>query len=150
MKRVIKNGDRVFFGPIKATIISIFNSNHALILSETSHTTLKVWDDLQISHPQLLKVMFFYLKEYAGDYATHLIKQQRFCITSISQLRFNNEPKPSYRSLIKKRHLYIAMAKHYIRNKHKDNSIQRICSKIEDMQIDIETLESNAKWHFNY
>lgn len=143
-------GTPVYHGVVRGVFLGVYNES-ALFMADESRHCLLSWKDLIENNLVYAKVLNHFIGEFFGGNAYgELLCQPRFAIKPIGELKLATDIVYTYQSLIKKRHLYFTMAKHYIRKKSSSEaSIQRVFQFIDDLQVEIELKEARARSHLS-
>lgn len=146
MKKSFKVDDRVSFGVVPGSILGIYNVNKALFFSDYPKSNFLTFAELREVNKADNPTFFFFIREKFGvnklsERAKLTLKQRRFLPVLLTDLKhLPAEQKSELESMINKRHLYLTMARHYVRSKESDEKVHRVCEKIEELQFKIENL----------
>lgn len=148
--RSFKAGDLVFYGATRGIIIGIYNATKALFFSHEQRDGFQTRDEVSYAKPGASRIIDYLIKEHFG-YTTHpsqmVLNQHRFKILSLEELKHMSVSQidDDRHRLIRKRHLFIKMAKTYVRTGKSDETIDRLCSHIDMVQAEIELDERKTK-----
>jgi hypothetical protein len=153
VKKPFKHNDRVCYGVVPGTILGIYNMSKALFLSDYPKDNFLTFSELRTAEKRHSDVFFFFAREQFGNVlserAKKTLKQRRFFPVLLSEIKHLEAPKPDYKtpleSMVNKRHLLLTMAKHYVRSCMPDEKIHRVCEKVEDLQLEIESLSYDSR-----
>jgi hypothetical protein len=154
MKKPFKHNDRVCYSVVPGTILGIYNTSKALFLSDYPKDNFLTFSELRTAERRHSDVFIFFVREQFGNVlserAKKTLKQRRFFPVLLSELKHLDTPtapkpdsKTPLESLVNKRHLLLTMAKHYVRSSMSDEKIHRVCERVEDLQLEIESLSYN-------
>jgi hypothetical protein len=151
MRRIFKNGDHVYYERISGTILGIFNTCMAFFISDNPEPSLYSFKGLRLANKNDAATLMFFIRDKFGtnlsDDTKVALKQKRFIIVTLSELNHSPKLTTTLQSLIRKRHFLLVMAKNYLRGKHSEERIERICSKVEAIQIEIDAEEKCLMLH---
>ena len=150
-QRAFRTGDLVFNGAIRGTLIGIYDNSKVLFFANEQRAGFKTRAEITNTKPGASKIIDYLIKEYFGyKYKpSHIIlEQHRFKLLTLQDLHHMTKIQiiEEQNRLIRKRHLLIQMARSYMKSDKPDESIQRICGSIENVQAEIE-LEEDKKRH---
>ncbi len=143
MKRSFKKGDSVLYGVIRGILIGIFTNDKSPQVLFFSHDPREGFQ----TRDQITKgnngVIDYLIKEHFGYNKVSMhsaLDQPRFAIVSLQDLKHMSSIQTTDDSqrLIRKRHLLIKMATNYMKMYKSDESVQRVCQSIENIQAEIE------------
>ena len=149
MKRAFKKGDSVLYGVTRGIIIGIFTqdkSPYALFFSHEQREGFQTRDQITKNKNGVIDYL---IKEHFGYHKTlmySVLDQNRFIAVPLQDLKHTSPSKlvdnqDDTDRLVRKRHLYIQMAKSYMKLGKPNEMVHRICQCIENVQAEIE-LES--------
>lgn len=137
-----KVGESVSYGPIKGIVIGLLENNNqefCLFFADNVRPNFLTANEIINSASWFISNNFrSFLSKYFDSNLFVVAKQKRFLILPTQDLKINTIESKEM-SLLHKRHLYLTLARHYLRTKASDEKIHRICERIEDLQKNIET-----------
>ena len=150
MKRAFKHNDRVSFGLSSGIILGIFNQGQVLVWSDEERSNFWSCREMLISNPDIDYMLFYYVRDHFGYEPSadtkKLLSQRRFGIRMLSELKHTTTDVEERKlSLMKRRHMFIVMARNRIADFHDEGRLERLYGKIMDCQTEIEMLESEQK-----
>lgn len=146
MKRAFKNGDLVFYGVVRGTLIGTFNSDQALFFAHERREGFQARAEITKTKAGASKIIDYLIKEHFGYKKTtahSVLEQPRFITLALQDLKHMSPSQVTNDTtrLIRQRHLYLKMAKSYVRTRKSTEAIHRICERVEELQSEIELEE---------
>ena len=143
MKKPFRPNDRVSYGVVPGELLGIYNMHKALFLSDYPKENFLTFTELRKAERSSSDVFIFFAREKFGNSLSEAdkkaLKQRRFFPVMLSDLKHLESNKSDLDSMLNKRHLYLTMARHYVRTNMPDDRIHRLCEKIEQLQVEIES-----------
>ena len=138
---IFKTGDKVIYGKITATIISIYNGGNVLLYCDKDFEYCWSIIDMRIVPGNLRKFFLLTIREYFTTEIFHTIRSSR-CFTtcalsSIEKVKSVLLPPSPLKSRYSSRHTMLQAAKKLFAQ-NKIEQAHKICSNIERIQISIE------------
>jgi hypothetical protein len=146
MKRAFKNGDLVFYGVVRGILVGTFNGDQGLFFAHERREGFQTRAEITKTKAGASKIIDYLIKEYFGykKTTTHsILEQPRFIALALQDLKHMSQSQVATDTtrLIRQRHLYLQMAKSYVRTKKSEEAIHRICGRAEELQSEIELEE---------
>lgn len=143
-KRVFHKNDRVQFVPdskqaVNGSIITIYDNSNALLYLDKPVG----WSPATMTFMplRLRNVLWLCLQDKFGKDLAHqpIFYQKRFACATLQELTsiITEIKEPTASDLERRRHLYLTMARHYLRAKKYDG-LPNLCDRIIDLQKQID------------
>lgn len=144
----LKPGDRVCFGVVEGMVVGYLNTGNIIFLSSEKRENFSNIRDILKNNKLSDKLIKIFVDKYFGNrvgLSSFIPDEKRFLSIAPDQLKRLNNSDGWRPTLLRKRHLLIVMAQHYVRSSN-SAKVQSLCEKIENIQAEIEFFEKRCSY----